>query len=548
MKRFIGLLLALLLPGLAAAQTPPPVVTIMRTPLIRPAPCTGAFIAHDLPHTTTTADGVIRMYQANGAGMAVADLDGDGDLDLVLGAEAGENSLLWNDGALRFRKTTLGQGPTRMVSAVDVDADGRIDLVLTTNTGAVQYWRNMGDGDFQRRVLPGVAQPAYVIAWADLDRDGDPDLVTGAYDAGFLTDRGSEYLVGPGSGVFVYENRGDSFAVAAQLADEAQALALAVTDLNGDGLDDLLVGNDFDVPDYVFLQTGSGLGPDGWRAAEPFAVTTHSTMSLDLADVNNDGRMDIFAGDMKPVNRDTATLAAWIPLMQAGYERRRYRDLQRNENVLQRADGTGDYANLAYRLGLDATGWTWSAKFGDLDNDGLLDLYAVNGMIEAEIFAGLPNHELVEANQVRRNLGNRFAPGPEEWGLGSTRSGRSMVMADLDQDGDLDIVVNNLRAPAQLFENRVCGGDGLLVDLAWPGSANPAALGAQVRLETDAGAQLRLVIAQSGYLSSGPTQLHFGPAAGATPRTLVITWPDGAQTRVEDIAVHERVQVVRTSN
>ena len=138
-------------------------------------------------------------------------------------------------------------------------------------------------------------------------------------------------------------------------------------------------------------------------------------------------------------------------------------------NVLLVRDG-GKWENQATRRGVDATGWSWSARFGDLDQDGYLDLYIVNGMIATDLFGYLNNGELVEENQAFHNRGDgSFQPAPQ-WQLGSTASGRGMIMADLDGDGDLDIVVNNLRGFAQLFENQLCTGASLQVDLVWPGA------------------------------------------------------------------------------
>ncbi len=177
--------------------------SVLVTPLATPTACTDRFVYHPLDHLTTTADGVVRMFAANGTGVAVNDLDNDGDLDLVLGSEAGPNSILWNEGALTFSKTELSSGPTRTITILDVDGNGWRDLVLTTNTGVLNYWRNQGRRTFAKEVLPGVANPAYVINWGDLDDDGDLDLVTATYDAGFLTDRGNSYLTEQQGGVFV---------------------------------------------------------------------------------------------------------------------------------------------------------------------------------------------------------------------------------------------------------------------------------------------------------------------------------------------------------
>jgi len=209
-------------------------------------------------------------------------------------------------------------------------------------------------------------------------------------------------------------------------------------------------------------------------------------------------------------------------------------DTPTTENVLQVPDANGRFRNQAYDRMLDATGWSWSSKFGDLDNDGFQDIYAVNGMIAEELFNHLPNDELVEENRALRNDGSGyFVPAPE-WGLGSTASGRGMSIADLDGDGDLDIVVNNLQSPAQLFENRLCGGHGLEVDLFWPDSRNTRAIGARLVVDTSVGRLYRDVRAASGYLSGDAARIHFGVPTGATLRSLEIQWPDGNVSQIDD--------------
>jgi enediyne biosynthesis protein E4 len=219
-------------------------------------------------------------------------------------------------------------------------------------------------------------------------------------------------------------------------------------------------------------------------------------------------------------------------------------DRQVSENVLQVSDGRS-FRNQAYGRGISATGWSWSGEFGDLDNDGALDLYVANGMIEAELFRYLPNGELVEQNQALRNDGaGGFAPAPK-WGLGSTRSGRGMSIADLDGDGDLDIVVNNLRAPAQLFENQLCGGSSMAIDLRWPSSKNTRALGATLVLHTSAGDYTREARSSAGYLSGAPSRVHVGFPPSAKPEWLEVRWPDGAVSAIDAPAAHTLLTVTR---
>jgi hypothetical protein len=558
----LALLVALLVssaraaPALAQSTGDGPVtVTVTATPFAAAAPCTGAFVEHDLPHVTTTDDGVIRMFQGNGSGVAVGDLDNDGDFDILLGNLHGPNTLLWNQGDLTFSRTTFGDPNTRALTLVDVDADGFLDIVLTRNTGTLTYWRNTGAGEqaadgapFERRVLSGVSRPAYAINWADVDLDGDLDLATATYDAGLLTDLGNEYLIGGGGGVFLWENRDGRFRMT-PLAREAQALALLFVDVDGNARPDLLVGNDFDVRDYAFLNRPAPEGGAAWNLAEPFAHTTHSTMSLESGDVHNDGRDEIFASDMKPYEPTDPTVAmAWAPMMATMPMIHDLYNPQVMENVLLARDDSQMYYNVSEDAEVDATGWSWSARFGDLDLDGALDLYVVNGFTEEQLLRHLPNHELVEENQALRNDGSGSFDEAPEWGLNSTRSGRSMILADMDNDGDLDVVVNNVRAPAALYENRLCveeGSGALRMRLLQPGEQNRNAVGARVVLYTNQGRLSRTVRAGSGYLAGEAPKLHFGLGPGMEITRVRIDWPDGATSWLEPPAPGATYTVTR---
>jgi len=546
-RKAAGLLLAAICLGAPGVATPaiarvpvdsPVPVTIDKVPFEAAAPCTGAFIAHDLPHTTTTDDGVIRMFEGNGSGVAVGDLDNDGDHDVILGNLDGPNTLLWNQGGLTFTRVTFGDPNTRALSLVDVDADGVLDVVLTRNTGTLTYWRNTGEGQaaaggapFERRILAGVGRPAYVLNWADTDTDGDLDLATATYDAGMLTDLGNEYLLGGNGGVFAWENRDGKFR-GTPLAKEAHALALIFFDADRNGLPDLLVGNDFGLRDMAFLNRRNPEGGSLWRLAEPFAQTTHSTMNLEIGDVHNDGRLEVFASDMKPYDpTDPQVAMDWAPMMATMPMHHDAYDPQVMENVLLVRDDSDMYYNISQAAGVDATGWSWSARFGDLDLDGALDLYVVNGFTEETLLGHLPNHELVEANQALRNDGTGDFEVAPEWELGSLRSGRGMVMADMDNDGDLDILVNNVRAPAALYENRLCVpafSSALRMRLQQPQVQNRNAIGAQIVVYTNNGRMTRTVVAGSAYLSAEAPEVHFGLGAGMRIERIEIRWPDGA--------------------
>src|SRR5690606_21013785 len=180
-------------------------VQVQASPFQPAAGCTGIFVAQDLPHITQAALPVPRLFDSNGSGLAVNDLDGDGDIDIVLADLAGPVSILWNEGGLHFERQTLSMlRKARAVALVDVDGDGLLDIALTNGIAAPAVFRNLGERAFRLTPLPGVNQPAYAMNWADLDADGDLDLVTGSYDAGRQMESGSNYLFAAPAGVNVY--------------------------------------------------------------------------------------------------------------------------------------------------------------------------------------------------------------------------------------------------------------------------------------------------------------------------------------------------------
>lgn len=529
-----------------APQLPHVAVTLSTVPLASSGACAGHFLTHNLPFATGTRLREINTYESNGAGVAVNDLDGDGDLDLVFANIDREAAILWNDGALTFTAQLLDDRFTRGVATVDVDGDGLLDIVFThRGQETLSLWHNSGapdpDARFVRQPLIGVESYAYAMAWADLIGDGALDLVTGSYN----TDLKQQGIANPDTdshaGVILYERQGAGY-LARPLAPTAEALAIALIDLNDDGRRDIWVANDFDLPDRIWLQTS-----DGWQPTLPFDQTSFSTMSIDWGDIANDGSLALFTTDMNPYDTSVQNLAHWLPVIEELEQRNeRYSgDSQQMINMLHLPQDAEEWRNVSTARGVDATGWSWAGKLGDLDSDGYLDIYVVNGMIASNLFGHLTNGELVEENQAFRNDGRGFFSHAPEWQLGSTASGRGMTMADLDNDGDLDIVVNNLRASAQLFENQLCGGENLQVALHWPDSANFFGIGAQLVLETDHGNLWRDVRATSGYLSGDPVRVHFGVPAEAQLQSLWVHWPDGMISMIENVQPGQLLTVIR---
>ena len=538
MHHYFPIILIILLFLTSCAGQNDVAVSTQQTALKPQTTCSGQFVAHDLPHQTAAAVERVGFFISNGSGLALNDLDNDGDIDLVLGNIFGPIHIFWNDGHGRFSPEVLVEDSMRAITAVDVDGDGWLDLVMTGRNGNLRYWRNRRSGQFEHARLPEVRVYAYSLDWGDVDQDGDLDLVTASYDAS-LAKQSAVYQESNQTGVSFFNNEAGNF-VETRLVSEAQALAAQFVDLNDDGRLDIHIGNDFDLRDYIWLAADSG-----WETTEPFAATTMSTMSFATDDINNDGRWELLATDMHPYSDAPTIMEQWQPAMAAMSHNLAPNDPQHMANVLQMRADDGHFINVAAQSGVEATGWSWSSKFGDLDQDGFLDLYVVNGMQAFDNFSHLPNDELIEENQAYRNDGQGNFKAMPSWGLNSLYGGRSMSMADLDNDGDLDIVVNNLQAPAQIFENQLCLGNSLLVDLRWPASQNTHVIGASLTLHTSAGAYRRQVKATSGYLSGDPARIHFGFPTDIQLQQLEIRWPDGEVSTVNQVEAGTLLRVER---
>jgi enediyne biosynthesis protein E4 len=506
--------------------------------------CGTAFVEHDLNHTTIPRLGDRVVYDSNGSGVAVGDLDGDGLPEIVLGNIGGPSSVQWNLGNFKFKSQELlnnlgmPESQTRAVALVDVNSDAWLDIVFTHSQGGIDAWINDHHKGFVLETLNGVDYPAYTMMWDDLKGTGHLDLVTASYDALLETELKDSFLLSRGAGVVVYKHTGNQFEPN-RLAKESQTLALTMFDVNHDGKRDLIVGNDFAVPDLTFLNT-----PMEWKSVKPFKRTTKNTMGFSVSDIDNDGSLELFATDMKPKMDNEKVIAKWITFMQKTYEKSQYSSLQRAENVLEHQNPDGSFQNIAYELGLDATGWSWSAKFGDLNNDGFEDLYIVNGMIDTENLKHLPNNELVESNAAYQNVNGHFTR-MSAWNLGSISSGRGMSMTDLNNDGQLDIVVNNLSKPAQVFENQLCG-DSLEVELNWANSSNTKGIGATIYLNSSDGTRRREVLTQSGYLSGNDPRVHFGIPKNTRLESLEVVWSDAKRSVIEKPAINSILNISRS--
>jgi len=503
-------------------------------------------------------------------GAAFADLDGDGDLDLVVNSIGSGTRILFNDGTGRFALAPEILNPERGGSSLalsDVDGDGDLDLYVANYRAAT-----FSDAPFVRFTVQR-ADGEFVVSMVDGKPVTHPDL-TNRFNFRFI-------LEGGGRGRLAHEENGEvdvlylndgqgrfeavSFTGGRFLDEHGQplsqppydwGLAAAFRDLNGDLHPDLYVCNDFQSPDRLWLNDGQG----NFRAAPPLTLrqTSLASMAVDFADLNRDGHDELFVADM--LSRE--------------HERRlTQRNMLRGEqepvssivnrplvarNTLQLNRGDGTFAEIAQAAGIEASEWTWSPVFLDVDLDGYEDLLIGNGFERDNINldaiarvdrakagarltqdqflrlrAMFPRH--ATPNLAFRNLGNlRFEEVSRRWGFDAPTIAQGICLADLDNDGDLDLVVNNLNDPAVLYRN-LSEAPRLAVRLQGL-PPNTRGIGSRIRVYGGAvPLQTQEMMSGGRYLSSDDAMRVFAAGTPTNRLRVEIDWRSGLRSVVEDV-------------
>ncbi|MFQ5678960.1 MAG: FG-GAP-like repeat-containing protein [Gemmatimonadota bacterium] len=498
-------------------------------------------------------------------GATLADVDGDGDPDLVLTALGGPNGLFLNDGTGHFRDATETAGLTSDLGSTtaalaDVDGDGDLDLyVANYKRKSVLDLFPPQERTFTKTVLRRgdsvVVAPAfrehYVLAWqgTELKRYelGEPDRF-------YLNDGTGTFREVPfTSGRFLG-------AAGTPLSREPRdwGLAARFQDLDGDGDPDLYVNNDLQSPDRLWWNEG-GI----FREASPLAArtTSASSMAVDFADVDLDGDVDIFTVDM--LSRDPRRRKTQVPVLpllpSLPGEIATVQQVPRNVLLVARGDGT--YAEAAHYAGIAASEWSWSTLFLDVDLDGDEDLLIPNGnaldhmdadaqmrvqraFLEDWREGRLLYEPLRTPNVAFRNEGGlRFTEVGQEWGFGTEADiSHGIATGDLDGDGDLDVVSNRLESPALVLRNEATG-PRIAVRLEGR-PPNTRGVGATIRLGGGPAPVQRREIAAGGlYLSSSEPLATFAAPANDS-LTLVVDWRSGGRSRVENARAN-RLYVIR---
>lgn len=565
-----------------------------------PSEYTGIDFSNNLSEGPNT-NVLMYEYFYNGGGVAIGDLNGDGLEDIYFTGNMVSNKLYLNKGNLKFEDITEvsgvsgRQGPwTTGVTMADVNGDGLLDIYVC-NSGNLapenrknQLFIHQG---FNLEGIPVFNEEAEIYGLAinsystqavffDYDRDGDLDMFLLNHNPKSLPilDEAStaellKYQDPAGSQLF-RNDKGKYIEVTQKAGIHNSALSyglgVGISDLNGDGWPDIYVSNDYTVSDYLYANNGNGTFSDVIK--ESLGHISQFSMGNELADFNNDGWIDIFTLDMLPEdNKRQKLLMApdnyekFDFIVKAGFHHQYMR------NMLHLNHGNGFFSEIGQLSGISNTDWSWAALFADFDNDGWKDLFVTNGYLKdytnldflkymgdyvqthqgnlkrqniLELVNKIPASDIV--NYIFKNQsGVTFENTTKAWGLDHVSNSNGAAYADLDNDGDLELIVNNVNLSAAIYKNvseKYLNNNFLKIDLKGEGQ-NRFGLGAKVKLYYGGKFQMIEQMTTRGYQSSVSPVLHFGLGEFKQIDSLKVEWLNGSCQTFKDISSNQKLEI-----
>lgn len=530
-----------------------------------------------------------------GSGIGIIDINNDGLQDVFFTSSQGNDRLFLNKGKLKFEDITKKAGIkggvyySAGVSIVDINNDGFDDIYIARFLYQDEKLRknvlyvNQKDGTFiDQAEQYGIADIGFstCATFFDLDNDNDLDLYVGNQPPNDIYTK--EKLKGVIDFKYtdrLYRNENGKFVEVTKSAGvEGYNYTLSVNpiDYNNDGFKDLLISVDFDEPDRLYLNNQDGTFTN--MADTVFRHMSNFSMGTDIADIDNDGFLDMYTVDMVAEDnyRQKTNMSGMNPekfwsLTKAGYH------FQYMFNVMHLNNGNGTFSDIAQMAGISNTDWSWTPLFMDLDLDGYQDLIVTNGVFKEvrnkdyEIWlkdyfkkakekadkTGKPLQydplriadkapSIKLKNFIYKNNGDlTFKKMSDAWGFGDLSWSSGAAYADLDNDGDLDVIMNNTNMPSFLYKNTANDNrinNYIQIKLKGP-KGNAKGIGATVKIQYDGKQQIGQMNPYRGYFSTSEALLQFGLGKYETIGTITVNWPDGKQTVLTDVAVNKTLEI-----
>ena len=514
-------------------------------------------------------------YIYAGGGVAVGDMDNDGLVDIYLTANFGPNKLYKNKGNFEFEDITTSsktedyQGFATGATMLDINNDGWLDIYVS-KAGSLdsdegrrnKLFVNQKNGTFNEEAKKwGLDDPGYTtqVFQLDYDKDGDLDLYVLNYRYDFKNNAkiSSEIQkqIELTTSDHLYRNDGTTFTqvtAEAGLYNKAWGLGGAIGDFNNDGWEDIYVSNDFLEPDILYINQQDGTFKD--EILSRMNHISFNSMGSDYADLNNDLNPDLLTVDMLAENyaRGKENMASmstsnFMSMVEVGYHHAYM------ANMLHYGVGNGKYKETAQLSGVVKTDWSWAPLLADFDNDGLKDIFISNGVYKDytnqdfrnnikslnEQGVSLTLNEAINLmpfqkldNYIYKNNGDlTFTKVIEEWGLNDPNFSNGAAYADFDNDGDLDLIVNNINDEIGLYRNNA---NQNFLQISLKGSEkNKLGIGAKVFLKTNKETQYQELYITRGFQSSVSPVLHFGLGLQTAIEEVVVAWPDGKVSKIK---------------
>tara|TARA_R110002050_G_scaffold104052_6_gene213342 strand:- start:46200 stop:49472 length:3273 start_codon:yes stop_codon:yes gene_type:complete len=528
------------------------------------------------------------LYAHNGAGVSVGDFNNDGLSDIFFTANQLSNKLYINQGDFKFKDVTEEAGVSGLVGSeywttgstvVDINQDGWLDIYvnqvanLKNLKGRNQLFVNNGDGTFTDKAKTyGLALKTYAqqAVFFDFDLDGDLDMYQLNHSVHELDVYGKsdKRLIRDSlAGDRLYRNDNFKFNDVSENAGiygsaMGYGLSVSVSDLDNNGYPDIYVSNDFHENDYVYYNNGNGTFKEA--AEETMGHTSTFSMGSDAADLNNDGLIDIMTLDMKPEDEVLRKSSAGADTYEIyNYKRSFGYSYQYPRNMLQLNrgqlfDSKTQFSEVGQLAGVDATDWSWSVLLADFDNDGLKDIYITNGILrrpnDLDYINFTYNTEVVNnkstlelaylmpdgkaSNYAYKNLGQlAFKNVSQSWGLSLKGCSNGAAYADFDNDGDLDLVVNNLNELCTIYKNNSeATTTNNYLKVALEGNKkNRNGIGTRVEIQIGAQTIVQELNPARGWISSSDFTLNFGLGQAKIIDTIKVKWYDGKEQVLTNI-------------